>query len=169
MMTEPGSDRQAMHADMPFHSDPPLYSIFCALQDVTFDMGPTVFLPGTISTKEQKEWNDTTNRDNFMRSHTPYFALLKAGDLVMYDPRVLHCGSANDEKLGSSRVIFNLGFRNPIFKGNMGYRGALRPTYSDNITLGDIMSKLSAYSSKSALDPLSSFGDGLNLKTSLNL
>ena len=47
MVTEPGADRQMIHADMPYQTEPPLYSIFCALQDISLEMGPTVFLPGT--------------------------------------------------------------------------------------------------------------------------
>jgi len=46
MVTTPGADRQMVHADMPYQREPPLYSIFVALQDVEFDMGPTVFLKG---------------------------------------------------------------------------------------------------------------------------
>ena len=46
MVTTPGADRQMVHADMPYQREPPLYSIFVALQDVECDMGPTVFLKG---------------------------------------------------------------------------------------------------------------------------
>ena len=148
MVTDPGSDRQEIHSDMPFQDVPPLYSIFVALQDVSIDMGPTVFLPGSISSMDQKEWSDsrTESRDDFLRKKTPYFATLQAGDCIMYDPRVLHCGSANDEVLGSRRLIFNLGFRNPKFSGLFGYEGSLRPEYSERIKFGDIVDCLEGYS-----------------------
>ena len=47
VITDPGSLRQQIHPDLPFRSQAPLYVTFLALQDVTADMGPTTFLPGT--------------------------------------------------------------------------------------------------------------------------
>ena len=144
LVTEPGSDRQQLHSDMPFHTKPALYSIFVALQDVSMAMGPTVFLPGSITADIQSEFSSLGSRDDFCASQQPYFALLKAGDLVMYDPRVLHCGSANLIAGGSTRMMFNLGFRNPEFVGDMGYEGSIRPDYSGRISLGDITARLQA-------------------------
>jgi ectoine hydroxylase-related dioxygenase (phytanoyl-CoA dioxygenase family) len=130
-------------------------------------MGPTVFLPGTIKVSEQKEWDDVPNRDNFLKKRTPYFALLKAGDLVMYDPRVLHCGAANDQEKGAVRAQFTLGFRNPKFIDLMGYSGSLRPAYSQSISLRDMTDRLSATEIKkgSRVDTFKDFGDGLKSKT----
>ena len=161
MITDSGSDRQSIHADMPFHSEPPLFSIFAALQDITIDMGPTVFLPGTISDKDQKEWSNLNGRDEFMKKRTPYFALLKAGDLIVYDPRVLHCGAANESQ-SSKRAMFNLGFRNPKFIGNMNYEGSLRPLYSDLITFGEFTKVLDTYDKYSNNNPFKCYGDGIN-------
>jgi len=163
MITELGSDRQSIHADMPFHSEPPLYSIFAALQDITFDMGPTVFLPGTISTKDQQEWSSLNGRDDFLKKRTPYFALLSAGDLIVYDPRVLHCGAANQSS--SKRAMFNLGFRNPKFKNDMSYEGSLRPLYADRITFGEFTKVLDAFDKYSNINPFSCYGDGINSNT----
>ena len=161
MITQPGSDRQAIHADMPFHDVPPLYSVFAALQDITMDMGPTVFLPGTISLSDQKEWSNISDRDNFLKKRTPYYALLKAGDLIVYDPRVLHCGASNESTTGKTRAIFNLGFRNPSFKGDMQYEGSLRPLYSNKISFEDFTNTLSKYDSNNN-DPFKIYGNGIN-------
>ena len=163
MITESGSDRQSIHADMPHHSEPPLYSIFAALQDITFEMGPTVFLPGTISTKDQQEWSNLNGRDDFMKKRTPYFALLKAGDLIVYDPRVLHCGAANLSQ--SKRAMFNLGFRNPKFTGDMNYEGSLRPLYADSITFGEFTKVLDTFDKYSNINPFKCYGDGINANT----
>ena len=154
---------------MPFHAKPPLFSVFAALQDVTMDMGPTIFLPGTISVAEQGQWakDDDISRDAFLRAHTPYFALLKAGDVVVYDPRVLHCGAANDASRGSTRAIFNFGFRHPEFSGNMGYTGSLRPGYVNKISLEDVTAGLLGLAS-GVTDPFSAFGDGIMRLDNIN-
>jgi len=93
-----------------------------------------------------------------MRSRSPYFALLKAGDLIIYDPRVLHCGSANESQ--SKRAMFNLGFRNPKFTGNMGYEGSLRPLYADSISFEEFTNALDSHDQYN--DPFKKFGDGIN-------
>lgn len=56
MITDPGSDRQCIHSDIPFHNDPQIYSAFVALQDITVDMGPTEFLPATVSKTAHHIW-----------------------------------------------------------------------------------------------------------------
>jgi len=165
IITERGSDRQCIHADMPFHDNPPLFSIFGALQDVTFQMGPTVFLKGSISKADQKEWSDVLNRDEFLRNCIPYHALLKAGDVVVYDPRILHCGAANDAETGNTRAIFNMGFRDPKFITEIGYTGSLRPAYVGRITLEEITNLLdfapSTTSPTKRKHLLESLGNGL--------
>eukprot|EP01035_Chromulina_nebulosa_P019060 gene19060-24882_t len=45
-ITDPGSERQMLHPDLPFNEIPPLYVVFVALQDITMSMGPTTFLLG---------------------------------------------------------------------------------------------------------------------------
>jgi len=47
LRTERGSPRQPVHWDTPFQALPPLYTAFVALQDVTREMGATLFLPRT--------------------------------------------------------------------------------------------------------------------------
>ena len=47
LISEPGSRQQPLHPDTGWTKVPPLYACFVALQDVTLEMGPTVFLPGT--------------------------------------------------------------------------------------------------------------------------
>ena len=49
LMSDPGSQRQVIHPDTPYieGKGPVLYTCFIALQDVTMDMGPTVWLPRT--------------------------------------------------------------------------------------------------------------------------
>lgn len=124
IVTEPGADRQQIHSDMPFLAKPPLFSIFAALQDVTMEMGPTTFLSGTNTQSAHDRWKDDAAA-GAMAPFAPSHALLTAGDIVVYDPRVLHCGGANEVVGGAVRAMFNVGFRDPSFQGNMGYAGEM--------------------------------------------
>ena len=58
------------------------------------------------------------------------------GDLIVYDPRVLHCGSENQPNSGDTepvtggvRAMFTVGFRNPKVTGDFGFKGSLRTAY----------------------------------------
>lgn len=161
MVTEPGADRQMIHADMPYKKEPPLYSIFCALQDVTMAMGPTIFLPGTATSIDHQRWEDKATFDEYLSCKTPTFALLKAGDLIVYDPRILHCGAENEPGSGHIRAMFNVGFRNPNVVGDFGYKGSLRTGYSDKISFDDLTKYLSGYVEGNKKDPFSKLGNGL--------
>ena len=46
--TSSGASRQVMHADTLWSKQPALYTCAVALQDVTEDMGPTLFIPGNL-------------------------------------------------------------------------------------------------------------------------
>ena len=161
MVTEPGADRQMIHADMPYSKEPPLYSIFCALQDISMEMGPTVFLPGTATSHDHQRWQDKKTFDEYLGSKIPTFALLKAGDLIVYDPRILHCGAENELESGSTRAMFNVGFRNPKVTGDFGYKGSLRTGYSDKISFGDLTNYLSGFQEGQKKDPFVKLGNGL--------
>lgn len=157
LRTEPGSFRQPIHFDTPFQEVPPLYASFIALQDVTMAMGPTHFLPGThIQTPKRLDFDGGLfdgRRDAMLNDIEPKFALLKAGDLVIFDMRVLHFGAANT---GSTRLFLNLTFRNPKAKAsNLGHIPCIRPGFIDAFTLSDIQYQLQSD------DPFSAFGDGL--------
>ena len=182
MVTEPGADRQMVHADMPYQTEPPLYSIFCALQDVTLAMGPTMFLKGTNTQEGHRQWRQKSTFDDYLTDSKPFVALLKAGDLIVYDPRILHCGCENQPDSGNIRAMFNVGFRKPKFgSGDFGYKGSLRTGYTDKITFGDIIQCLSGYqqqkvgptqkqkspakksnNSKAQKDPFQHYGNGLD-------
>jgi hypothetical protein len=47
MTSDPNSPRQPIHPDNSWTEQPVLYTAFVALQDITAEMGPTLFLPGT--------------------------------------------------------------------------------------------------------------------------
>jgi len=162
MTTFPGSDRQVIHSDYAYQDEPALYSIFVALQDVTMAMGPTTFLPGTNNRADANRFKDKGTFDDYLQNKTPHVALLKAGDLVCYDPRVLHCGAENQPDSGNVRAMFTVGFRNPRVTKDFGWKGSLRTAYSQKITLGDVTAALSGYDASSARhDPFAKWGNGL--------
>lgn len=161
MTTQPGSPRQTIHTDFPWQPIPPIYSVYVALQDVTAEMGPTVFFPRTNNPKDHGEWKRPATFDDYLREKTPKFALLKKGDLIVYDPLVLHCGAANLLETGAVRSLFNVGFRNPKVQGDFGYGGSMRPGYQGQMTFGQLKKCLSRYKKGTPVDPFAKYGNGL--------
>lgn len=145
MVTEPGSDRQKIHSDLPYNPIAPVYMIFAALQDITLEMGPTTFLPGSHTKEWIDEWSDFNKRDSLLKSIKPQYAALKCGDLVVLDARVFHCGNGNSATKGSTRALFNITFRNPKVTGDIGHAGSLRPSYKNKMNLGDVIKSSTDY------------------------
>lgn len=186
LRTEAGCPRQPVHFDTPHQDTPPFFAAFIALQDVTVEMGPTMFLPGT-HLRQGKGRQDfdadrqgTTGRcAEMLAKSDPVYPLLKAGDLVMFDMRILHCGTANlpavDHDLdldskgkissgqdvearrgGSQRIFLCVTFRNRAANAvELGHQACIRPGYVERITLGDVRSEIASAS------PFARFGDGL--------
>ena len=144
VVTNPGSNRQMIHPDLPYNSKAPLYVIFLALQDVTENMGPTSFLLRTHTSKANVIFNsgDAEEKEELLLKSDCRLSTLKKGDAVLFDARLLHCGNANDE---ATRVLFNFSFRNPEVKGSLGYKGSIRPGYEGAMSLRDISNALDAY------------------------
>jgi Phytanoyl-CoA dioxygenase (PhyH) len=147
LISDPGSQRQVVHPDNPLlagspasvaaasasngddsnnNNVPVLLTCFVALQDVTEDMGPTVYLPGTHTTKAHRQFfstddddGDNNTKDSLLESNPKVLGLLNEGDCSLYDSRVLHCGSANRHPT-QSRALLYMSFRNPrvIHPGN---------------------------------------------------
>jgi len=161
VITDPGSDRQQVHPDLPYRKEAPLYVIFLALQDITKEMGPTTFLLGTQSYEEQVKFEDYSQKDDQLSNANSRLALLKKGDAVLFDARVLHCGNANDEELGATRAMFNFSFRSPKEVGSLGYCGSIRPGYVGRLSLGDIGEALEQFQSGSNDEPFARYGNGL--------
>jgi len=160
VITDPGSDRQQIHPDLPHRKEAPLYVVFLALQDITEAMGPTTFLLGTHTHEERLKFEDYSQKDEQLSNSNSRLALLSKGDAVLFDARILHCGNANDEVEGSTRALFNFSFRNPKETGNLGYCGSMRPGYVGALTLGDVGEALADYGDGN-MNPFEKFGNGL--------
>lgn len=154
LISSPGSQQQPLHPDTPWTPIPPLYAAFVALQDVTIEMGPTLYLPGT-HTKEchtafyggdLQVGHDTSGMrpppicEDFLRSREVVWADLKAGDLALYNQQVLHCGSAN-ESPDKVRRQFYVSFRNEAAL-KVKCRSSIRPAFKDQLSLGQIRQEL---------------------------
>ncbi|KAL3906464.1 MAG: hypothetical protein SGARI_003997, partial [Bacillariaceae sp.] len=163
IITNPGSNRQMIHPDLPFQDDAPLYVIFLALQDVTTDMGPTSFLVKSHTKKAIQVFDggDMESKDEQLRLANCRLATLKKGDVVLFDARILHCGGANDIETGGTRVMLNFSFRNSKVQGDIGYKGSIMPGYAGAMTLGDVSDALDRYKG-GELDPFAAYGNGLN-------
>jgi ectoine hydroxylase-related dioxygenase (phytanoyl-CoA dioxygenase family) len=128
LISEPGAPRQPVHPDNPHQENPPLLTCFVALQDISASMGPTTFLPKTHTAAAHAEFDDHVNqRDSMLEIRPNVVALLKAGDVALFDSRTMHCGGANDINLGSSRAVLYLSFRNPRATEPIGNVGSLMP------------------------------------------
>jgi ectoine hydroxylase-related dioxygenase (phytanoyl-CoA dioxygenase family) len=147
LISDSGSDRQVIHPDTPFlgdtqtpvddeddhdDNDPILCTCFIALQDITPEMGPTVWLPRTHTRAIHAQFRDETIAENetespkdaLLRSRPAVLGTLQRGCCAIYDSRVLHCGTAN--RSDTSRALFYVSFKRP----NISYTGnppSIRP------------------------------------------
>eukprot|EP00445_Apocalathium_hangoei_P089454 CAMPEP_0204205744 /NCGR_PEP_ID=MMETSP0361-20130328/70557_1 /ASSEMBLY_ACC=CAM_ASM_000343 /TAXON_ID=268821 /ORGANISM="Scrippsiella Hangoei, Strain SHTV-5" /LENGTH=408 /DNA_ID=CAMNT_0051169055 /DNA_START=37 /DNA_END=1260 /DNA_ORIENTATION=- len=104
VVSEPGAAGQPVHFDAPARC---LFSAFVALQDVAPEMGPTMFLPGTHTQVAHRRFE--AHRAAFVQEAPATVARLSAGDAVVYDSRVLHCGGENIST--SQRILMYITFR----------------------------------------------------------
>merc|ERR1711920_711140 len=90
VVSEPGAAKQPWHFDAPGRC---LFTAFVALQDISLDMGPTLFLPGTHTRSAHEVFMQQPEQ---FAGVEPAVALLSAGDAVLYDTVLLHCGGPNN-------------------------------------------------------------------------
>jgi hypothetical protein len=103
-VTTSGAKRQVIHSDTLWSEVPSLFTVMIALQDTDMTMGPTVFIPESISeevfTKRVFDhWTEPLSGPHL-------YSDLNAGDAAIYDSRILHCGGANRSHEKPARVLF---------------------------------------------------------------
>ena len=122
IVSDPGSERQMLHADYNYQPDfqpklPPALTCFVALQDVDANMGPTTFLPGSATSLYHQEIEDRqedfSSKDGLLAESPNMLSTLNSGDCSIYNPMTLHCGGANRSE--KRRCIFYFSFKNPKF------------------------------------------------------
>mmetsp|Transcript_76343 Transcript_76343/g.150993 ORF Transcript_76343/g.150993 Transcript_76343/m.150993 type:complete len:293 (+) Transcript_76343:133-1011(+) len=117
LVSAPGSVPQQLHTDTDFYVDPCLFTAFVALQDVTWNMGPTHFLPGTHTLAASEAFTSMETQEGLLRASHPVAGLLKAGDATLYDSRLVHGGGAN--AADDTRVLLTITFRHPGAPANV--------------------------------------------------
>jgi len=96
LVSDPGAIAQPVHHDTQFDGSNPRVSLLVALQDVTAQMGPTLFLPRTNTPEWHLAYLERGEQLEDLLESTPHVrGLLGAGDAILYDTRLLHCGGAN--------------------------------------------------------------------------
>jgi hypothetical protein len=169
LMSDSGSQRQVLHPDTPFVDDgrgAVLYTCFIALQDVTMDMGPTTWLPRTHTKEIHDRFKDSTavkvgdagegdedgdgggsfisSKDHLIKTQPAVLGLLPKGSCVIFDSRVLHCGTAN--RSNDSRALFYFSFKNPKVGRYTGNPASIRKELGDaKVTLGSLMEDLISF------------------------
>ena len=112
LVADPDAPRQPMHPDSPSTSAPAMVTVFIALQDVHATMGPTVWLPHTHTADAHAAFNAppaSGAKRALLASSPRQLGVVGRGDAVLFDSRLLHCGTANESD--ARRVIFYFSFR----------------------------------------------------------
>ncbi|GFH53629.1 hypothetical protein CTEN210_10105 [Chaetoceros tenuissimus] len=143
LISDPGSERQAIHPDFPYQDTiPPALTSFIALQDIEPDMGPTTFLPRSSSAEFHQELKDrlwdSHARQGLLATSPNKLNTLGISDCSLYNPMTLHCGGAN--RSDKRRVLFYFSFYNPVVGAETLTQGAsLRPELKErDLTLKNI-------------------------------
>ena len=150
LISDPGSNRQVVHPDNPYlpgRDKPTLLTCFIALQDVTLEMGPTVWIPQTHTEAMHQRFGDTSTKDDLLSTQPAVLGLLTKGSCAIFDSRLLHCGSANSHP-DQSRALFYVSMKNPDV-GYPGNVGSIRQEIgSAGLTLEELTKELGGSSEK---------------------
>jgi ectoine hydroxylase-related dioxygenase (phytanoyl-CoA dioxygenase family) len=162
LISDPGSERQLLHADYNYQPDfqpdiPPALTCFVALQDIDESMGPTIFLPASATEEYHKEiamgqndeYGDGDHKSQLLSKSTNVLSTLHTGDCSLYNPMTLHCGGAN--RSDKRRVIFYFSFKNKKYDEKdwpLAY-ASLRPDLrARGLSLGEIQNIVTEHHKK---------------------
>lgn len=129
VIATPGAKEQKWHADgghldlerhLPCHC----LNVFVPLVDMSLELGPTEFRPGThYHTRNLAPMILVAKARKTLRP--PALPLLKKGDMLLFDYRVLHRGRQNSS-LDQNRTMLVMTFSKPWFKDVLNYpRGSI--------------------------------------------
>jgi len=154
LISDPDSDRQIIHPDVPHQGERqkrtgPFVTCFVSVQDVDEEMGPTEFLPRTNTAEYHERLNDYSRRDEMLKHAPVRLSLLKEGDCSIYDTTTLHAGGAN--RSTKRRRIFYCTFRSLSMGDDRtsDEPGSIRPeVLKAKLSLNDIRQALHAWRMK---------------------
>lgn len=128
-----GAPRQPFHTDCNTgcRSPPGMLTAFVALQDITEEMGPTVFLPATYRRLEaHAAMYSKADKEKLLRATSIRLGTMSEGSCTLYDTHLLHAGGANNSP--HPRWLFSM-----TFIPNMpNFMIALHHVYYDMCRLG---------------------------------
>jgi ectoine hydroxylase-related dioxygenase (phytanoyl-CoA dioxygenase family) len=128
MISDPGAKRQPVHPDTPTesaaHDEAVVCTGFVALQDITAAMGPTVVWAGTHTAAAHAAWEE--ERAGHLERSEACVATLAKGDLLLFDSRALHCGTANLPESEGRRRLFYFSLKRARCATNKSGAGTLR-------------------------------------------
>ena len=148
LISDPGSNRQEIHPDIVFSKDEiPLIACFVSLQEIDSTMGPTVFIPGTVSEDHHRRINDSSLADAMLETIPSCISTLAMGDCSLYNPMVLHAGGGNVSD--RRRRLFYFTFLSSSVKDPSSdfNPGSINPILKQrNLTLKEVRESLKANS-----------------------
>ena len=131
-----GAIAQRLHCDTGSPA-PALFTVFVALQDIDQSMGPTRFLLQTNTASAHRQFS--ADKTSFLNKAVSRVALLRAGDAVVYDSRVLHCGTENPSD--KPRVLLVLTVQHMADESVDSATKRTERAYSQTKTLADFIVK----------------------------
>ena len=147
MISDPGSNRQEIHPDVVFEpNEIPLIACFVSLQDIDSTMGPTVFIPDTISEDHHRSINNKDLADQMLQNIPSSISTLGTGDCSLYNPMMLHAGGGNESN--RRRRLFYFTFMSAGVKdpSNDFNPGSINPILKQrNLSLEEVQESLKAH------------------------
>jgi len=141
VVSAPGAAPQVLHPDAEWSASGLVFTAFVALQDVSASMGPTLFLREThtheahVAHAAGVEGPEGINRE-FLAAADVRAALLRCGEAVVYDRRLLHAGGRNTSADGEDRVLFYVTFARVDVEGaDLWNANSLRSEYRQTMWL----------------------------------
>lgn len=144
MRSRPGARPQPFHPDVNWQSDEPsALVVWIALCDVTREMGPTLLIPRTHTQRAHAIFRraDAATAAAAVGCERLEAPLLRRGDALIMDSRVLHCGQANLS--ASERTLFYCTFRRAGNADAEWLQSSLRESLRDRYPLEDLCRELS--------------------------
>ncbi|MEM1010366.1 MAG: phytanoyl-CoA dioxygenase family protein, partial [Myxococcota bacterium] len=150
LISAPGSHRQNIHPDHSFQSTALCLTCFVALQPVSKDMGPTVWIPQSHSSREVHDQFQRVRvedvlvgvspKDLLLRQRPNQVGLLRKGACAVFDSRLLHGGTANTSEEDERLMLYASFARKGADLGTE--TGSLLPHLREQYTLEGLMEEL---------------------------
>ena len=126
LSSDPGARRQPLHCDTTDENEddagvgnvaPHIVSVFLPLSDLDPSMGPTLMLPGSHKASAHRKAR-SLGPQALLRDHPHVVMDLSAGDVVLMDSRLWHCGGANQSSRRRTLLVVSFNSKRVGDEGN---------------------------------------------------